>query len=162
MSSALIIKVSWLAVCFEEQASGLLQNCGIIQVERDWRDSPGAAFCLNLSYDVGQGCTGLYPVWSQKPPSLDRECVNSVSVLEFPKDCGGSPCLAATCPPSHSLTPLSQQERGRKQDGKNSWVKTGTGSLLTNYLHRQNRLNLGKISLLPIEIDLASEKQRKN
>lgn len=33
---------------------------------------------------------------------------------------------------------------------------------LTNYSHRKNRLNLEKINLFPIKIDLDSEKQRQN
>lgn len=37
-----------------------------------------------------------------------------------------------------------------------------TGSLFTNYYHRQNRLGLGKFNLLLINIDLGNEKTKTN
>lgn len=56
----------------------------------------------------------------------------------------------------------SSAGQGDKIRWKISWVKVETGRSLTSYYHRQNRCNLGKINLFPVETDLDSKKQRQN
>lgn len=37
------------------------------------------------------------------------------------------------------------------------WAEIKTGRLLADYFHKQNRLDLGKINILPIKTDLDGE-----
>lgn len=61
-------------------------------------------------------------------------------------------------PLAHSPSSAGKQE---KIGWKSSWVETKRGRSLNNYCCRQTRLKWGKINLLPIKVDLGSEKQRQ-
>lgn len=70
--------------------------------------------------------------------------------------------LTTRHPPKCLLTPTPQQDgAGKKRKWKRSCVETKTARSLTNHRHGQNRLNLGKICLLSIQIDLNYEKLRQ-
>lgn len=74
----------------------------------------------------------------------------------------GWPWAASRCPPSCSLSlPCLSRAGGKNRMKKLMGQQKDRGSL-TNYSHRKNRLNLEKINLFPIKIDLDSEKQRQN
>lgn len=75
-------------------------------------------------------------------------------------------CGGLTSASSHVSTQLltrspSSTGRGGEIGQRSSLVKIKTERPLTCYYHRQCRLHLGKIYLLPIKVDLDSEKDQK-
>lgn len=72
-------------------------------------------------------------------------------------------CLAKGQTPTQALSHYpSSRGQGEKIRSKNSWVKMRTERSLTTYCHGQNRLNLRKINLLLIKIDLVGTKRKQN
>ena len=71
---------------------------------------------------------------------------------------GGQAWLRAKLHQAAHSPPLSRTRWKKRMRKLMGHIKTGR--LLTCYRHGQNMLNLGKINLSPIKIDLGSEEQR--
>lgn len=132
-------KKSWLqvALCITLIQT---QSHSSVQAARDLRRSPGKPPAPSwVSAKFWLSCPGLFSLgcWDE---------------LAWPR---------AKLPPRLSFTTLPQKDRGRKWDQKSSWEKMKTGRSLTSYRHGQNRLDLRKINLLTVKIDLVGRKQKQ-
>jgi len=59
--------------------------------------------------------------------------------------CGGLTLAGFQVPVKAALSLPYSGGQGRQNITKGSWVEIRTGRSLTNYCHRKNRLNLGKL-----------------